>query len=111
MNSLFVLNSDLTGIDVRAKIPSHYQGSTSLINASFDGAGGSALYNLTATRGYLAGNGMSTSYTLAGPTLPGFLAAWAPAAPLVETVVSMFGSNLTATPTAGTSINFAIRIQ
>jgi hypothetical protein len=30
---------------------------------------------------------MSTSYTLTGPTLPNFLPAWSPGAPLTSTAV------------------------
>jgi hypothetical protein len=54
---------------------------------------------------------MSTNYTLTGPTLPNFLAAWAPASPLAASTVSMTGTNLTGAPTAGGFLNIAIRIQ
>jgi hypothetical protein len=90
-------------------IPGDYQGSTSVVQAMYTGAGAGTQYIINATRGWLAANGMGTNYTLSGPVLPGFLAAWAPPAPLADATISMFGSNLTALPTAGTVINVAIR--
>ncbi len=92
-------------------IPTDYQGATSSVGASFTGANSGPLYTITATRGWLTANGMSTNYTLAGPILPGFLAAWAPGAPLDDSSVIMFGSFGTTAPVAGTVINFAFRLQ
>ena len=94
---------------VTGQIPTDYQTPSSLITTSFQGAGGSTLYTITATRGWLTANNMNSSYTLTAPTLPGFLATWAPAAPLVDADVTMYTGNLTAAPVAGTFINFASR--
>jgi hypothetical protein len=91
------------------QIPSDYQTANSQIEASFQGAGETTLYTIAATRGWLTANNMSTSYTLAGPTLPGFLATWAPAAPLVDAQVSMF-SDFNLFGTAGSVINFGLRL-
>ena len=89
--------------------PADYQTATSFVITSYEGAGGSTLVTVTATRGWLTANNMSTNYTITMPVLPNFLPQWAPASPLANHSVSMFGSNLTAAPTAGTSIRFAIR--
>lgn len=91
--------------------PSDYQPANSLIGVSFAGAGENTLYSIQATRAWLVANNFSTSYTLTGPTLPGFLAQWAPAAPLVDSEVIMFGSNITTAPVAGSIINIAFRLQ
>jgi uncharacterized membrane protein len=91
------------------QIPTDYQGVSSFIEASFQGAGESTLYTITATRGWLTANNMSTSYTLAGPTLPGFLAQWAPATPLVDAQVVMASSLDLFAGTAGSVVNFALR--
>lgn len=96
---------------VAGQIPTDYQGATSLLSTSFTGAGESTVYQITATRAWLTANNFSTNYTLTGPTLPGFLTQWAPAAPLVDATVIMLGSNLTTAPTAGTVINLAFRLQ
>jgi len=90
--------------------PTDYQTSTSLIEASFQGAGETTLFTVGATRAWLTANGFSTSYTLTSPTLPGFLAQWAPAAPLVDAQVVMFGSNITTTPVAGSVVNIGFRL-
>lgn len=105
-----VAGAPVTTWSVTGTIPSDYQGSTSLIEALLQGAGGGTLYSIVATRGYLTGNGMSTTYTLAGPVLPGFLATWAPPAPLVDAMVIMASGNLTSAPTAGTVINVGTRL-
>jgi hypothetical protein len=89
--------------------PADYQTASSFILASFEGT--SAVYSITATRAWLVANNMSTNYTLAGPTLPNFLAQWAPASPLASSIVSMVGGNFTTTPVAGSVANFAIRQQ
>jgi hypothetical protein len=89
--------------------PADYQTASSLILTVFTGS--SAVYSITATGGWLVANGFSTNYTLAGPTLPNFLAQWAPASPLAETIVSMFGGNFLTAPVAGSVIHFAIRQQ
>jgi hypothetical protein len=62
-------------------------------------------------RARLAANNFGTNYTLTGPTLPGFLASWAPAAPLFDSQVFMFGANTTTAPTVGSVINLAFRLQ
>jgi len=92
-------------------IPAEYQTAASTIAASFTGAGGNATATIIATRGWLVANNMSTTYTLTGPTLPNFLAAWAPTAPLTSSSVIMVGTNLTGAPTAGGFLNTAVRIQ
>ena len=79
-----------------------------MFNVSFEGQNN--LYTIQATRGWMAANGMGTSYTLAGPSLPGFLAAWAPSAPLVESVVLMAATDLLSVPVAGSIIDAAIRL-
>jgi hypothetical protein len=91
------------------QIPGDYQTANSQIEASFQGAGETTLYTIAATRGWLTANNMSTSFTLTGPTLPGFLAQWAPAAPLVDAQVSMF-SDFSLFGTAGSAIHFAVRL-
>jgi hypothetical protein len=91
------------------QIPTDYQSPSSFIEASYQGAGESTLYTITATRGWLTANNMSTSYTLAGPTLPGFLAQWAPAAPLVDAQVVMASNLDPFVGTAGSVVNFASR--
>jgi len=91
--------------------PAEYQNAASTVSATFTGAGSSASASLIATRSWLVANGMSTSYTLTGPTLPGFLAQWAPGSPLAASTVSMSGTNLTGPPSAGGFINSAVRIQ
>jgi uncharacterized membrane protein len=95
---------------IAGSTPADYQTANSVIEAAVQGAGGSTLYTMGMTRGYATANGMSTSYTLTGPTLPGFLQAWAPAAPLVDASVLMFGSNITTTPVAGSVANVGIRL-
>ena len=92
-------------------IPAEYQATASTISATFTGAGGNASATLIATRSWLVANSMSTSYTLTGPTLPNFQAAWAPASPLTSTAVSMTATNLTGPATAGSFLNTAVRIQ
>lgn len=96
---------------VSGTTPADYQTATSTVTAAFFGSGDNTIYTISASRGWLVANGMSTSYTLTGPTLPGFLTQWAPAAPLLESNVLMIGSNASAAPTAGTIINFASRGQ
>ena len=91
--------------------PAEYQNAASTVTASFSGAGGNATATLIATRNWLVANNMSTNYTLAGPTLPNFQAAWAPASPLSASIVTMAGTNLTGPPTAGGFLNTASRIQ
>jgi hypothetical protein len=91
------------------QIPSDFQTANAQIEASFQGAGETTLYTIGATRAWLTANNMSTNYTLAGPTLPGFLAAWAPAAPLVDAGVSM-SSDFSLFGTAGTAVHFANRL-
>jgi len=91
------------------QIPSEYQGANSQVEASFQGAGESTLYTIIATRGWLTANNMSTSFTLTAPTLPGFLAQWAPAAPLVDAQVAMY-SDFNLFGTAGAVISFAVRL-
>ena len=92
-------------------IPAEYQTAGSTVSASFTGAGGNASATLIATRAWLVANNMSTTYTLTGPTLPNFLPAWAPTSPLTASSVIMVGTNLTGTPTAGSFLNTAVRIQ
>jgi hypothetical protein len=91
--------------------PAEYQNAASTVSASFSGAGGNATATLIASRAWLVANNMSTSYTLTGPTLPNFQAAWAPASPLSASIVTMAGTNLTGPPTAGGFLNTASRIQ
>jgi hypothetical protein len=91
--------------------PAEYQNAASTVSASFSGAGGNATATLIASRAWLVANNMSTSYTLTGPTLPNFQAAWAPASPLSTSIVTMAGTNLTGPPTAGGFLNTASRIQ
>jgi len=68
------------------------------------------LYSMLATRAWLQANGQGATYSLSGPVLPGFLAQWAPAAPLVDAFVAMFGDIL-ATPAAGSMLDFSARQQ
>jgi hypothetical protein len=82
-----------------------------VVSASFTGAGGGTLYTVTATRAWLNANNFTSNYTLTGPTLPGFLAQWAPASPLDEDSVIMLGGNLAAQPTAGSIVNLAVRFR
>jgi hypothetical protein len=91
--------------------PSDYQTANSLIAVSFAGAGDSTLYTIEATRAWLVANNFSTNYTLTGPALPGVLSPWAPAAPLVDSEVIMFGSNIATAPVVGSIINIAFRLQ
>ncbi len=92
-------------------IPTDYQGSGSSIGTSFVGAGDGAFYTIAATRAWLIANSFNTSFTLTGPTLPGFQSLWAPAAPLDLSSVIMFGSDFTTVPVAGSVFNLAIRTQ
>jgi hypothetical protein len=103
-----VQGAPVTTWQVAGQTPTDYQGSTSVFTASFEGQNN--FYTLQATRGWMAGNGMSTSYTLAGPILPDFLQAWAPSAPLVESGVTMAATNLTSPPVAGSVLHLAIRL-
>lgn len=96
---------------VAGSIPAEYQTGTSSVTATTQGSGGTTLMIVSATRAWLVANGMSTSYTLTGPTLPGFQQAWAPAAPLASTTVTMAGSNITGTPVAGSVAFSASRTQ
>jgi hypothetical protein len=96
---------------VAGQTPTDYQTASSVIEASFTGAGESTLYTIAATRAWLAANNFGTNYTFTGPTLPGFLAQWAPAAPLFDSQVFMFGANTTTAPTVGSVINIAFRLQ
>jgi hypothetical protein len=106
-----VAGAPVTTWQASGQIPADYQGATSVIEASFQGGGETTLYTISATRGWLTANNMTTSYSLAGPNLPGFLPQWAPAAPLFDAQVIMFGSNLTGTvPTAGTIFNVGLRL-
>ena len=91
--------------------PNDYQTASSRVAAAITGAGDSTLYTIVATRGWLAANNFNTNYTLTGPTLPGFLAQWAPAAPLIDSQVIMIGSNFTTAPAAGSILNIAFRLQ
>jgi hypothetical protein len=91
--------------------PSDYQTASSVVTASFTGAGENALYTIAATRAWLVANNFGTSYTLAGPTLPGFLPQWAPGAPLFDSQVIMIGSNVTTAPVVGSILNIAFRLQ
>ncbi|HEX6315205.1 MAG TPA: hypothetical protein VFZ73_10115, partial [Gemmatimonadaceae bacterium] len=105
-----VAGAPVTTWQASGQIPADYQGATSVVEASFQGGGETTLYTISATRGWLTANNMTTSYTLAGPNLPGFLSQWAPAAPLVDAQVIMFGSNLNTVPTAGTVFNIGLRL-
>jgi uncharacterized membrane protein len=96
---------------VSGQTPADYQTTSGVIQTVLTGGGGTALYSISASRGWQTANGMSTSFTLTGPTLPGFLATWAPAAPIDDSTIIMFGANLTAAPVAGTVINLAFRLQ
>jgi len=96
---------------VAGQTPSEYQTASSLIEASFTGNGENTLYTISATRAWLTANNFGTNYALTGPTLPGFLAQWAPGAPLVDSQVIMFGSNITTAPIVGSIINIAFRLQ
>lgn len=91
--------------------PSDYQTAGSLLEVGFTGSGESTLYTIAATRAWLVANNFSTNYTLTGPTLPNFLAQWAPAGPLASSEVLMFGSNFTTAPVAGSIVNIAYRLQ
>lgn len=95
---------------VAGQIPTDYQTTDGVVEASFQGAGESTLYVILATRGWLTANNMNTSYTLTAPTLPGFLTQWAPAGPLVDAAVFMFGANVATTPVAGSVVNFSGRL-
>jgi hypothetical protein len=94
---------------VTGAIPADYQVANSQIEVSYTGNGESTFYTIAATRGWLTANNMSTNYTLTGPTLPGFLTQWAPAAPLVDAQVAMFLNFLTV-PTTGTVWSFSFRL-
>ncbi len=94
---------------VSGQTPADYQTADGLIEVIFTGS--SAVYSVAATRAWLVANGFSTNYTLTGPTLPNFLAQWAPASPLAETVMSMIGANFTTAPVAGSILHLAIRQQ
>ena len=98
------------GWTVAGAIPTGFQVTNGVVNASITGAGETTLYSILATRGWLSANGQGTSYSLSSPVLPGFLATWAPAAPLVEAFVVMF-NDLTSTPTAGSMFDFSARLQ
>jgi len=106
-----VMGAPVPTWSVTGQTPAAYQTSVSSITTSFEGGDGNALYTISATRAYQTANGMATSYTLAGPTLPNFQAAWAPTAPIAESTVVMFGYDLLGVPTAGTVAIFALRIQ
>ena len=92
-------------------IPADYQQPTSIVSAAFAGGNLGQLFTIAATRAWLQANNMGTNYTLTSPTLPGFLQAWAPAAPLDNATVIMLGTNLTTAPTAGSVINIGSRTQ
>lgn len=96
---------------VTGQTPTEYQTAASAVVAGFEGGDGNALVTMVATRGWQTANGMTTSYTLTGPTLPGFQAAWAPAGPLASSSVIMFGFNVNAAPAPGTVAAFAARTQ
>ena len=104
-----VQNAPVTTWSATGQTPADYQTASSLVLVSFEGS--SAVYSITATRAWLVANNMSTNYTLAGPTLPNFLAQWAPASPLANTIISMVGGNFTTTPVAGSVANIALRQQ
>jgi hypothetical protein len=104
-----VNGAPVTTWQAAGQTPSDYQTAVSTVTASFTGT--SAIYTISATRGWQTSNGMTTSYTLAGPTLPGFLAEWAPGAPLDFSTVIMLGSNATAAPATGTFALIGTRIQ
>jgi hypothetical protein len=93
------------------QIATDYRTATSVVSTSFTGGGGGQRYTIAASYGWLAANGMTTTYSLTAPTLPGFLQAWAPAAPLDDSMVIMAGTNATGAPTAGTIVNIAFRLQ
>ena len=92
-------------------IPTDYQGTESIVAASFLGAGDGATYSVVATRAWLAANGFTTTFTLSGQDLPGFQESWAPASPLDASTVLMFSSDFTTMPLAGSIFNLAIRSQ
>jgi hypothetical protein len=94
---------------VSGNTPTDYQAGE--IFVEFFGAGSVNSYFIEATRAWLNANGFTTNYTLAGETLPGFLAMWAPAGPLSESAVGMFGSNFNTPPTAGTVQKTSSRLQ
>jgi len=94
---------------VAGATPADYQ--TVGSNVSTVITGPAAVSVITATRAYLQANGQAANYSLATPILPNFLPAWAPASPLEDALVIMFGGNLTATPVAGTVINSGTRLQ
>lgn len=104
-----VQGAPVTTWQAAGAIPAAYQTAASVVEASFTGT--SAVYAIAATRAWLTANGMSTNYTLAGQTLPGFLFNWAPTAPLSEARVIMLGTNVTVQPVAGTTANIALRLQ
>lgn len=89
-------------------IPAEFQTAASTVSATFIGS--SATATLLASRAWLVANNMSTSYTLTGPTLPNFQAAWAPTS-LTSTSVGMGATNLSGAPTAGSFLNSASRVQ
>ena len=95
---------------VAGQIPTDYQTADGLVEASVQGAGESTLYTINATRGWLIANNMNTSYTLTAPTLPGFLAQWAPAGPLVDAQVLMISSSVATTPVAGSVVSLGARL-
>jgi hypothetical protein len=106
-----VNGAPVTTWQVAGSTPSDYQSAASIVSGAFTGSGGNALYTIAASRGWQTANNMTTSYTLTAPTLPGFLPAWAPAAPLADATVIMVGTNTTTTPAAGTIANVAFRLQ
>ena len=95
---------------VAGAIPTGFQAADILIGATITGAGESTLHSIFATRAWLQANGQGATYSLSGPVLPGFLAQWAPAAPLVDAGVVMI-SNPTTAPTAGSMLDFSLRLQ
>ena len=106
-----VMGAPVPTWSVSGQTPAAYQTAVSAITAEIEGGNGDALFRMSATRGWQTANGMTTSYTLTGPNLPNFLAAWAPAAPIVEPSVIMIGFDVFGVPTAGTVAVFAVRIQ
>jgi len=95
---------------VAGAVPAGYQVANGVINVSITGGGQTTLYTMLATRAWLQANGQGATYSLSGPVLPGFIAQWAPAAPLVDAFVAMF-SDILATPAAGAMLDFSARQQ
>lgn len=91
---------------VTGATPASFQTEASSVTVSYQGAGETTLVFVMATRNWLVSQGQSTNYSISGPaSLPGFLSQWAPASPLIDTDVTLFGSNISGgTPVVG-SVN------